>query len=223
MHVVRTSFKMVAVAVALGAAITGCGPMKMGAAATIGDQRIATSQLNSVVADWQAEFARNPDAPLLQQQLRQQGQQVPADPDSPVRSALYQLIEFQVWDEVARRQGIAITPAEIDQAIAANGGDRVINANLLAADLPTRYGRDFVRSSLIMRAAAQQAGATLDPQAQIDPQRQQAALRRLQQSYLGAAGALDINVNPRYGAYDPERAGLAPVVHTLSKTEPGVR
>jgi hypothetical protein len=221
----RTSFKVVVAvaAIVVGGALTACGPVRMGAAATIGDQRIATSHLDSVVADWQAEFTRNPDAGLLQQQLQQQGQQVPADPGSPVRSALYQLIEFQVWDEVARQKGISVTPGQIDEAVAANGGLRVINANLLAADLPTRYGRDFVRSALIMRAAAQQAGATLDPQAQVDPQQQQAALRQVQQTYLGAAKALNIEINPRYGSYDPMQAGLAPVVHTLSKTEPDTR
>jgi hypothetical protein len=212
---------MIVAAVAACGALTACGPAKMGAAATIGDQRIATSRLDSVVADWHAEFTRNPDAGQLQQQLQQQGQRVPADPESPVRSALYQLIEFRVWNEVARQKGITITPSQVDQAIAVNGGDRVINANLLAADLPSRYGRDFVRSALIMRAAAQQAGATLDPRAQVDPQQQQAALRQVQQSYTDAAKALDIKVNPRYGAYDPMQVGLAPVVYTLSRSESG--
>ena len=223
MLVWRTSFTAIVAAVAACGALTACGPVKMGAAATIGDQRIATSRLDSVVADWRAEFARNPDAGQLQQQLQQQGQRVPADPASPVRSALYQLIEFRVWDEVARGKGITITPSQVDQAISANGGERVINANLLAAGLPSRYGRDFVRSALIMRTAAQQAGATLDPQAQVDPRQQQAALRQLQQSYTGAAKTLDIKVNPRYGAYDPTQVGLAPVAYTLSKSESGTR
>jgi hypothetical protein len=217
MHVSRTSFTVVVAAIAIGGAIAGCGPVQVGAAATVDDHRITTSQLDSTVADWRAEFNRNPDAGLLQQQLRQQGQPIPADPASPARSALYQLIEFRVWDEVARQKGINITAGQVDQAIAANGGERLINANLLAADLPTRYGRDFVRTALIMRAAAQQAGATLDPQVQVDPRQQQAALLQVQQTYLGAAKALDIEINPRYGAYDPRRTGLAPVVQMLSK------
>jgi hypothetical protein len=221
--VLRTSFTAVAVAVvvAAGGVLTACKPARLGAAATIGDQRITTSELDSVVADWRAEFTTNPDAGQLQQQLQQQGHQVPFDPDSPVRSALYQLVEIKVWDEVARRKGITVGKGQIDELIAQNGGDRVLRANLLAGDLPTRYSRDFVRSGMIVRAVAQQAGAAVDGKGQVDQQRQQEGLRQVQAAYAGAAKALRIKINPRYGAFDPQRGGMVPVVHRLSKTAPG--
>ena len=221
----RTSFKAVAVAAALlaGGTLTACRPVKVGAAATVGDQRITISQLESVVDDWQREFAKNPDAGQLQQQLQQQGQQVPFDPDSPVRSTLYQLVEMRVWDQVAREKGVAVGRGQVDEMIARNGGDRVIHANLLAGSLPVRYSRDFVRSGLIVRAVAQQAGATVDAQAPVDQQQQQEALRRLQEAYLHAAKTLKIKINPRYGSFDPRQGGMTPAIHTLSKNGSDIR
>jgi hypothetical protein len=223
--VFRTSFKVVVAAAALLAAgtLTACQPVKLGAAATIGDQRITTSQLESVVEDWRREYAKNPDAAQLQQQLQQQGQQVPFDPDSPVRSALFQLIELRVWDQVAREKGITVARGQIDELIARNGGERAINASLLAGSLPVRYSRDFVRSNIIVRTVAQQQGVAVDTQAPVDQQQQEQALRRLQETYLRAARALKIKINPRYGSYDPRRAGMTPAVHTLSKNGSDIR
>src|SRR4051794_6809116 len=128
--VFRTSLKAVVLASAIfvGGALTACQPVRPGAAATVGGQRITTSQLDSVVADWRKEFARNADAGQVQQQLQQQGQQIPFDPDSPVRSALYQLVEMRVWDEVARQKGVGVTQGQIDERIARGGGGRALTA-----------------------------------------------------------------------------------------------
>ncbi|MBC6459058.1 SurA N-terminal domain-containing protein [Actinomadura sp. HBU206391] len=212
-----------AAAVLAGVTLTACQPVKLGAAATVGDQRITVSQLESVVDDWQREFAANPDAGQLQQRLQQQGQQIPFDPDSPIRSALYQLIEIRVWDQVAKDKNITVGRGQVDEMIARNGGDRVIHANLLAGSLPVRYSRDFVRSGLILQAVAQQAGATVGAQPQANQQQQQEALRRLQETYLSAAKTLKIKINPRYGSFDPRQGGIAPMVHTLSKNGTDIR
>jgi hypothetical protein len=221
--VFRTSLKAVVLASAIfvGGALTACQPVRPGAAATVGGQRITTSQLDSVVADWRKEFARNADAGQVQQQLQQQGQPIPFDPDSPVRSALYQLVEMRVWDEVARQKGIGVTQGQIDERIARGGGGRTLTAQLLAGDLPSSYSRAFVRSDVIVRTVAQQAGVVLDAQSQVDQQRQQQGLRQVQETYLAAARSLHVKINPRYGAFDLRQGGMTAVTYRLSRTGSG--
>lgn len=207
-------------AVLAGSALTACQPVRVGSAATIGDQRITTAQLDSIVADWREEFAGNPDAGQLQQQLQQQ-RQIPFDPDSPARSALYQLIGIHLWDEVARQNGITITRGQIDQDLA-RGGDRLVNAQLLAMDLPTRFKRDVARSGLIAAAIAQREGAGADLQ-NLTPQQQQALSDRFSTLSGNAARSLNIKVNPRYGSFDPARGTLLPVRFRLSTPGSGTR
>ncbi|MCU1616363.1 MAG: hypothetical protein JWO98_3903 [Frankiales bacterium] len=222
--VLRTSLRAVvigAAAVLAAGALSACQPVKMGAAATIGDQRITTAELDAVVVDWRSQFTRNPDAGQLQQQLQQQGHQVPFDPASPVRSALYQLVEIKVWDQVARQKGIAVSKGQVDEIISRNGGDRAVQANLLASDLPARYSREFVRSGMIIRAVAAQAGAVVTGQGPVDQQKQQDAMRQVQAAYAAAATSLRVKINPRYGSFDPAQGGMGAVAYRLSKTASG--
>lgn len=219
----RTTVPAVAGALAVAAALTACGPVKMGAAATVGDDRVTTSQLDRTVAQWQDEFAKNPRAGLLQQQAQQQGQRVPYDPDSPHRSALYQLLDFKVWDEVARQQGVTVTQGDIDRLLGSLGGQSNVAASVLASDLPVRYTPDLARVAVVQRELLQRYGLTPNAQGQIDPGTQQRAARQLQAAYTAAASKLKITINPRFGAFDPQQLTepLRPVVYRLSKTESG--
>jgi hypothetical protein len=220
--VFRTSLKLAVGALAAAAVLTACGgPLKMGAAATIGDRRITIAQLDSTVARWQEEFARNPRAGMLQQQAQQQNQRIPFDPDSPKRSALYQLIDFRIWTEVARRQGIAVTQGQIDGFLASLGGRANVAPSVLANAVPLSHTDDLVRSALTQQVLLQRFGVRPDPQGQIDPNTQQRALQQLEAAYIGATRQMKIVINPRYGTFDPQRVTLNPVAYGLSKTEPG--
>lgn len=204
----RTSLKVAVGMLAAGVMLAGCGgPVQMGTAATIDDSRITTAQLDRTVAQWRQEFSRNPRAGLLQQQARQRNQSIPFDPDSPTRSALYQLIAFRVWTEVARRQGIAVTQGQIDDFLAGFGGSADVAASVLAIEVPLSHTTDLVRSVLIQRELLRRYGARPDAQDQANL------------AYVAAARRLQISVNPRFGRYDPRQVTLTPVAYRLSKTE----
>ncbi|HEY7484463.1 MAG TPA: SurA N-terminal domain-containing protein [Streptosporangiaceae bacterium] len=216
-------FRTALCVVAVGALLAACGPVKMGAAATVGDDRVTTSELDSTVAQWQDEFAKNPRAGLLQQQAQQQGQRVPYDPDSPHRSALYQLLDFKVWDEVARQQGVTVSQGEVDRLLAGLGGQSNVAASVLANDIPVRFTPDLARVAVIQQQLLQRYGLVPNAQGQVDPTAQQRAAQQLRQAYSAAAGKLKITVNPRFGAFDPAQMTepLRPVAYGLSKTESG--
>jgi hypothetical protein len=220
--VVRTWLKASAGVIAAGVVLTACGdPVRMGAAATIDDRRITTAQLDGTVAQWQEEFARTPQAGLLQQQAQQANQRIPYDPDSPKRSALYQLIDFRIWEVVARQQGVTVTQGQIDAFLARLGGRTGVAPSVLANAVPLRHTDDLVRSSLTQQTLLLRYGAQPDPQGQIDPGVQQQALQRLGAAYFGATRQMKITINPRFGRFDPQRVALNPVAYGLSKTEPG--
>jgi hypothetical protein len=208
-------------ALAAAAALTACGPVKMGAAATVGDERITTAQLDSTVAQWHKEFDKNRQAALVQQVAEQRGQRLPFDPDSPHRSALYQLIGFKVWDEAAKEQGVTVSQGQIDRLLGGLGGQSGVSASVLAADIPVRYTTDIARIVLIQQELLQRYGAAPNAQGQLDPAAQQRALQQRDAVYSAAAQKLKITVSPRFGGFDARQVALNPVSYRLSKTESG--
>ncbi|MGI8330603.1 hypothetical protein ACRYCC_11615 [Actinomadura scrupuli] len=217
-----TTVKTVALGAAAAVALTACGgPVRLGAAAVVDGHRITTADLDRTVAAWQKQFAKDPAAAQVQQQAQQQGQQLPADPDSPPRSALAQLIGFRIWDEVAREQNVAVTPTEIDRIIAANGGQKAIQDQTLAGGLPVSHSRDLVRAFLIRSMLLQRFGAVPNGQGQVDQQTLQQAQQKLVGAQAQALRSMKIKVNPRYGSFDPS-SGLGPVSYGLSKSDPGL-
>jgi hypothetical protein len=215
--VFRTAVTAVVGALLAGVALSACGPVKMGTAASVGDERITTTRLDSTVAQWRKEFAANRQAALVQR-----GQRLPFDPDSPHRSALYQLIGFKIWDEVAREQGVTVTQGQVDGLLGGLGGPSGVSAAVLASDIPVRYTNDVARVVLIQQTLLQRYGAAPNAQGQIDLAAQQRALQQRDAAYSAAAGRLDITVNPRFGGgFDPRQVILNPVSYRLSKTESG--
>lgn len=220
---------VVALTAATGA-LTACGSVNVGTAAKVGGDRITTVQLDDTVADWRREFQRDPQAGLVQQMAQQQAKAggargIPFDLDSPRRSALYQLIDYRIWDRVARDAGITVSKGQIDAFVAANGGRRAITSSILARDVPARNTDDVLRSELIQRELFKRAGFDLDkasaqPDQAAEAKRQQ-AVQQLLTRYVKAAKDLDVEVNPRFGAFDPRQVTIKPVSFTLSKNEAG--
>lgn len=234
--VLRSAFRAAVATTALAGALTACTPVKIGTAATIGGERITTAELDDTVSDWKREFQADPQAGLIQQASQQRAQEIeqqtgqsapsiPFDLDSPRRSALYQLIEYRIWDRVAREEGITVTAGQIDTFIASNGGRRSIVSQVLARDVPERNTADVLRAELIQREFYRRAGVNVDsptPQPGAAEQaRIQQARQRVDTLYAQAAKELKIKVNPRFGAYDPAQGTLAPVSSGLSKVESG--
>jgi hypothetical protein len=215
------SFKIAMGALLAGAALTACGPVKTGAAAVVGGDRITIAKLDGAVRQWARELPKYPAAQQIVQQSQAQGQgrQIPFDPSSPQRSALYQLVDMRVWDEVARRDGVRVAQGEVDAFVAQNGGTPTLDANVLAQGLPTRYDRDYARVVLLRQTLLKKYGVSADQPA--DPQAQQAGLQRLFASYAGAGHRLKVSINPRYGSFDFRQMALRPVCPGLSSPDSG--
>ncbi|HEU5161385.1 MAG TPA: SurA N-terminal domain-containing protein [Streptosporangiaceae bacterium] len=208
-------------ALVAGAALSACGQVKMGTAATVGDERITTAQLDRTVAEWRKEFDANRQAALVQQVAEQRGQRLPFDPDSPHRSALYQLMSFKIWDEVARERGIAVSQGQVDSLLGGLGGQSGVSAGVLASDIPLRYTPDIARTVLIQQELLRRYGAAPNAFGQVDPSVQQRALQQRDADYSAAARRLKITINPRFGGFDPQQVALDPVTYRLSRTESG--
>jgi len=88
--VLRTSMKMAAAALAAGAVLTACGPIKMGAAAVMTSQRISTSTLAAEVSNLNQGYLKYKGKITLQYPVSQMPQQV-----------LGWLVRFRVRDQLA--------------------------------------------------------------------------------------------------------------------------
>lgn len=203
-------------ALVAGLTLTACGPVRTGAAAIVGHQRISVATLDSAVTRWHRELPRHPLAQQIVQQSQPrggQGQQVPFDPSSPQRSALYQLVDMRVWAEVARRQGVSVATGQVDAFLARNGGRPTLDANVLAQGLPTSYGNDYAETLLVRQEMLRRAGSggVLD----------QASVQRLLEYYMQVGRSLGIRVNPRYGSFDYRTMTLGPICPRLSAPDSG--
>lgn len=217
----RISIKVAVAAAMAAVALTACQPVKVGSAAIVGDDRITTAGLEATVRDWDREFKRNDLANQMRQGLGEQPQseqQLDIVSQSRVRGALNLLVSFRIADAMAAGQGIAVTEAQIDQAITALGGRQRVEAGTLADGLPVRRMRDYMRYIVIQDTLFRRAGGTADPQAPGS----QAARQRLQQEFAATARRLGVKINPRYGVFDPARAQIGPVRYCLSRGESGV-
>jgi hypothetical protein len=93
------------VTAAAGLAVAGCAPVKMGAAAIVGDNSVSIAQLSNETGMLAAAMKKNPppSGALTQQQMTQ--------------STLGWLINFRVADQLASQNGISVTPAQGEQAL----------------------------------------------------------------------------------------------------------
>ena len=99
-----TAVKAAVAAAAFGGLIAGCAPVQMGAAATVGNDSISTSQLNAEVAN--LTKAAKPYSSAVHLTAAQKPKDV-----------LGWLIRFKVRDALAARENIDITASQRDQAL----------------------------------------------------------------------------------------------------------
>jgi hypothetical protein len=205
--VFRKSLKAAVCVVAAGTALAACGPLKPGAAAIVGNDRITDAKLDSAVTEWTKELPRYPQAQQVVQEAQAQPGQDPQgaqpfDPSSPQRSALFLLIAVRSWGEVGRAKGITPSQGQVD-AFVARVGQQQLDTSVVAQGLPTSYTGDFARTVLIQQALlTRYGGGSTDPQA--NPQAEQAAEQRMVGDLVAVQRKLDITVNPRYGTFDKE-------------------
>ena len=105
--VFRTPITLAAAALAAVVALTACGPLRMGAAAILANNRISTATLTAEVSNFDAAYQANKGKVQLQFAASQAPQEV-----------LSWLLRFRIQDQLAARERIAVTSAETQQALA---------------------------------------------------------------------------------------------------------
>ncbi|TDD84869.1 hypothetical protein E1293_12100 [Actinomadura darangshiensis] len=210
-----------AVAVVLAAgALAGCGGSpKVGTAALVGDDRITVTSLSQTVRDWRTQFRADPAANELRANPANPAPQVAGDSESDLQGALTLLINFKVARKVADRAGIEVTGGEVDGAVEAldhGGGAASIT---LASGLPREHARDLARLVATQAAVMQRFGA--DPNNRLNPANQRAG-EQWNELFRRTADGMHIEVNPRYGHYDPAKFEIAPIAYRLSSPDSGI-
>jgi hypothetical protein len=203
--VLRTSIAVTAAALAATCALAACGPVQMGSAAIVGNQRISATTLGNEVTDLQQAYHAAKGRIQLQFPLSQAPQEV-----------LAWLIRFRVRDQLALRNHVAVSTGQSERALAAiaatagpTGIKNLAVANGLPPDMLPALGRyEAIQNAVIGRLD----GGTLPKAAAA-----QAALSAdLAQRQCEAAKSLDIRINPQFGRMDYSELSVIPAANTLS-------
>ena len=208
----RTPVKMVAAALAAGAVLTACGPVKLGAAALMNNDRISASTLSAEVANLNTNYQKYQGQVQLQYEVPQMPQEV-----------LSWLIRFRVGDEMAVRNGITVTPGQVDaeqqklqqqaSRSATTGAAVPLNVLAVANGLPPDMIPDLARYQAIQNVLINRLDGGTIPTA---PSDQQAIGRQLSKYECRAAKSLDIRVNPQWGQLDYAQYSVIAKPSTLS-------
>ncbi len=187
-----------AAALGTGLVVAGCSPVKMGAAAIVGSQRITIATLDTEVANLSQAAARYPGTVQLSQAQKTQ-------------KTLSWLVQFKITEELARQAGITITTAQAQQALAqiynsakaqaqAQGLSNVTLELILAANgIPPDLSLEVGRYQAIEDEFVKQANGGTMPTTTSE---QTAVTAKLQHAQCLAAKSLQIEINPQFGQLD---------------------
>jgi hypothetical protein len=209
----RTSITVTAGILAALAALTACGPVRMGQAAITGDQRISGATLTNEVNNLKTAYQASNGSVQLQFPMSQAPQQV-----------LAWLVRFRIRDEMAARNGITVTPAEAQAARAALAAQarqshvtlkNLAVANGLPPDLLPELGRyQAIEGALVRKLDGGQLPASQSGLS--------ALTQKLDLIQCRAAKSLAIQVNPQFGQMDYRQLSIIPAQPTLAAPPGGV-
>ena len=195
----RRLIKASAIVIGVGLAVAACSPVKMGAAAIVGNERITIATLDTEVTNLSQAAAQYPAAVNLTASQRTQ-------------ATLTWLIRYQIFEEMARQAGITVSTAQgqqaLNQAVAAaeasaeqQGLTNVTRTLILAASgIPPNTSDELGRYEAISNQYLTMANGGTVPAA--GSAAATAATSKLNHAECLAAKALNIQVNPQFGALD---------------------
>lgn len=205
--VLRTPILLTAAVLAAVVTLSACGSVRMGAAALVGDKRISSATLTSEVNNLDTAYQADKGKIQLQFAASQMPQQV-----------LSWLVRFRVREQLAARNGITVTTAESQQALAAASAQaKQSGANLtelaVANGLPPNQIGELGRYQAIENKLVDRMDGGKLP-------RSSSALQALgvqfDKSQCLAAKSLGIRVNPQFGAIDYSQLSIVPATSRLS-------
>ncbi len=178
-----------------GLLVTACSPVKMGAAAIVGNQRVTIATLDTEVTNLSQTVQLYPS--VVQLTAGQETQQ-----------ALSWLVRFKVNEQLAQQAGITVSAAQAQAALAqiytaqksqaeAQGIKNVtLNLILAANGIPPNLSAELGRYQAIDTQFVEQTNGGTLPTASAA---QTAANAKLQHAQCTAAKSLNIEINPQYG------------------------
>lgn len=205
--VLRTPIILAAVAVAGALTLSACGPVKLGSAALVSNQRISAATLAAEVSNLNAAYQANKGKVQLQFPAAQMPQQV-----------LSWLVRFQVRDRLAERQGITVTREQTQAALASVAAQaqqagvttqELAVANGIPPDQLTELGRYVAIEEAVL---TQMDGGTLPTSTAA----QTALGNQFNAAQCRAAKSLDIQINPQFGELDFSQLGVVPAPPKLA-------
>ncbi|HEX7189218.1 MAG TPA: hypothetical protein VF423_13425 [Actinomycetes bacterium] len=191
-------------------ALSGCSQQKLGAAVVMDGRAVIT--VDELQQSAQDHLAVVPET----------------DPGDAQLAILQRRIVSELIDQVARDNGVRVRDARVaaerDDLLTSVKGRRELVRRLAASDQPIVLAPEdidrWVKDRLLFNAVATRFAGV--PLTSSDPAAQEAVVR-VQTELQQASADMDIEVNPRYGSWDP-RSGITPLVSGgLSKTEAELR
>ena len=188
--------KASAVVAGVGLAVAACSPVKMGAAAVVGNQRITIATLDTEATNLSRAAAQYPTIVNLNASQRTQ-------------ATLTWLIRYQINEEVARQAGITVSTAQAQQALnqaytsakaaaEQQGLTKVTLSLILAASgIPPNTSTELGRYEAIANQYLKAANGGTAPAA--GSAASTAAGNKLSKAECQAAKTLNISVNPQFG------------------------
>ena len=199
----------------VGLVATGCSPVKFGAAATVGSHRITLAALNDEVTNLSrnVQLYHNPSSLTAAQQTQ---------------DTLTWLIRFQINEQLARAQGITISTAQAQTALAQIDAEAkselasegVSNASLdfilSYIGIPSNLASEVGRYQAIDTQYIKQVNGGKVPTATAA---QTATTAKLTRAQCLAAKSLQIKVNPQFGQLNYTQYEVVSVPATVARAE----
>ena len=213
MRVLRRLIKVSAVVLGAGLVVTGCSPVKAGAAAIVGDQRITIATLDTAVTD-------------LNQAAKKYPGNISLTPAQETQQVLTWLVRFQVVEQLAKQDGITVSAAQAQNALAeiyaaaksqaqASGVSNVTLELILAANgIPPDLSAEVGRYQAIQTQYVEQANGGKLPTTTASETASTASLDKAQ---CIAAKSLTISINPQFGRLDYSQLSVVPAPSTVSR------
>lgn len=189
----RTALSVSAALLVAAPFLAACGnEAHPGAAAVVGGGRIEVSALQAQVKDVRQAQQTSPQAAQMISSTGQLG-----------RAKLYDLIVNRVVQRAAEDAGVSASRKEIQGARAKAAGQAGGEEQLAAMYLQQRGVApdqidEALRRDVLVGKLAEKIGATNTPEGQ----------QKVNEAFIAASKALDIDVNPRYGTWDDQKMQL---------------
>ena len=200
----RTASVMV-LAVLAGLVASACAtPVKAGAAAIVGDQRVTTSSVEATSTSVQ-EQAEAEDLGEL-------------DGATLNRITVERAIRSLLTAELAEREGVTVSQGEVDDYLAQiddEGQTEQLTLDALNNGVPSNEIRDEVHDFLLRQKVGEELVSGTGPEAE------QERLAAINDAMIALAEETNVSVSPRYGTWDAETISVLPPEDDLSRLPSG--